>query len=873
MSQTVRHSLQLQIDQLTREILNATEKAWEAQKNKQLKQNTFWLDEKRKLSEERTKLQKKLHQTPSEESSIKPRTGQEIKEKIVSLNKMAQAADKNMRRALAEKQLSQANTYLRQRNQFNSEVRHLNELLNPTTPAIKPKKPKLLSHKEIKDKIKKYNKKALEADTQMRIALKDKKLEKANELLQQRNYLNAEAKKLMALLENPSNTNNEKTATAIEKREILPIKTLVDSNEKKPAKTESKETDQKETSIAPLSKTELKNKICEYNKKAQQADKEMRIALSEKKLLKANELLQKRNQFNTEAKELLKQLKVPITTDSARQNITPIKKKTVSRKELKKKLKDANRRALDADKAMRIALEKKQYKRANELLKRRNRFNAEARKINLLLNPVISTEMRTNKEKIDSSETKITDKKLSQGSNISKKEEAPIKKKLAKIQGLVTTKVNSIDKKQTSFATKIAEKTIGYRLGFIKFFYKRRELQQEIIAAQKNSSSPNNDQLIRLNNELKQHLKHPPKAYVEDHAHNEIILHLLDKVDERGIAYFNFPEITASTIGAPLKQLRNQQDLKDFIQNYTKKEQKSGSGKRVLSKYFIRDIMQVKAPLTICDLVLEDAIMDSATVKNGFVNLFDKIVDDANQEIIRLQDESDDPLMPKVLRPIGRFDCVGHRDAIQLIPPMQNGIDQFSGAILSDTTVQDNIISSTAKLQGIFSTDGAFKNLKIINNQIHTEGSHKICILGLLSGEVTQNTDLNGEAVEIKIQPLRLGGGTPITNFFILGFSEGCSYQYGYIKGVSNTEVDRRSKKVVRGKGYDQRKYLLDFNMDRFIEYYRNHAKLRGRFEAIKDCVEKMLKEGDAVRCNAASLEALEEGASLKKATQIAKAN
>ena len=873
MSQTVRHSLQLQIDQLTREILNATEKAWEAQKNKQLKQNTFWLDEKRKLSEERTKLQKKLHQTPSEESSIKPRTGQEIKEKIVSLNKMAQAADKNMRRALAEKQLSQANTYLRQRNQFNSEVRHLNELLNPTTPAIKPKKPKLLSHKEIKDKIKKYNKKALEADTQMRIALKDKKLEKANELLQQRNYLNAEAKKLMALLENPSNTNNEKTATAIEKREILPIKTLVDRNEKKPAKTESKETDQKETSIAPLSKTELKNKICEYNKKAQQADKEMRIALSEKKLLKANELLQKRNQFNTEAKELLKQLKVPITTDSARQNITPIKKKTVSRKELKKKLKDANRRALDADKAMRIALEKKQYKRANELLKRRNRFNAEARKINLLLNPVISTEMRTNKEKIDSSETKITDKKLSQGSNISKKEEAPIKKKLAKIQGLVTTKVNSIDKKQTSFATKIAEKTIGYRLGFIKFFYKRRELQQEIIAAQKNASSPNNDQLIRLNNELKQHLKHPPKAYVEDHAHNEIILHLLDKVDERGIAYFNFPEITASTIGAPLKQLRNQQDLKDFIQNYTKKEQKSGSGKRVLSKYFIRDIMQVKAPLTICDLVLEDAIMDSATVKNGFVNLFDKIVDDANQEIIRLQDESDDPLMPKVLRPIGRFDCVGHRDAIQLIPPMQNGIDQFSGAILSDTTVQDNIISSTAKLQGIFSTDGAFKNLKIINNQIHTEGSHKICILGLLSGEVTQNTDLNGEAVEIKIQPLRLGGGTPITNFFILGFSEGCSYQYGYIKGVSNTEVDRRSKKVVRGKGYDQRKYLLDFNMDRFIEHYRNHAKLRGRFEAIKDCVEKMLKEGDAVRCNAASLEALEEGASLKKATQIAKAN
>ncbi len=161
---------------------------------------------------------------------------------------MAQAADKNMRRALADKQLSQANTYLRQRNQFNSEIRHLNELLNPTTPAIKQKKPKLLDHKEIKDKIKKYNKKALEADTQMRVALKDKKLEKANELLQQRNYLNAEAKKLTVLIEKQNNTNNEKksiTETAIEKKETTPIKTLVNNTKKKPAKKELKEANKK----------------------------------------------------------------------------------------------------------------------------------------------------------------------------------------------------------------------------------------------------------------------------------------------------------------------------------------------------------------------------------------------------------------------------------------------------------------------------------------------------------------------------------------------------------------------------------------------------------------------------------------------------
>ena len=885
MSQTVRHTLQAQIDQLTREILNATEKAWEAQKNKQLKQNTFWLDEKRKLTEERTELQKKLHQTPNDDNSIKPQTRQEIKEKIISLNKMAQAADKNMRRALDDKQLSQANTYLRQRNQFNAEVRHLNELLNASNPVkIEPEKPKVFDLEEIKYKIKKYNKKALEADAEMRVSLREKKLEKANELLQQRNYLNSEAKKLTVLL---SSLNKQ------DERKIPTINNLIDTTEKNPRTTNNSiTTDGKEKAIgnipkttqqvspsAALSRAEVKNKIYDFNKKAQQADKEMRIALSEKRLLKANTLLQERNQFNSEVKKLLQQLQTPKnkTTDQATQNIKPVKKKTISRKDLKKKLKDANRRALDSDKAMRLSLKDKQYQRANKLLKRRNKFNAEARKINLLLNP-INPSIPSNST-LEATSTIASPKEiireLPQGLGFIKKEE--ITKEItttqqsAESQYSMATLENLVDQLPVSFAAKIAEKMIGYRLGFIKFFYKRQELQQQIEAVKEENSENRKNTLIALNNELKQHLNHPPKAYVEDHAHNELILYLLDKVDERGIHYFDFPEITVSSIGAPLKQLRNQQDLNDFIQDYTEEEQDSGSGKRVLIKYFIRDIIQVKCPLTICDLVLKDAIMETASMEYGFVNLFDKIINKANQEIIRLQDESDDPLMPKVLRPIGRFNCVGHRDAIQLIPPMQNGIDQFSGAILSDTTVQDNIIESKAKLQGIFSTDGAFRNLKIINNKINICGSHKISILGMLSGEVTGNTDLSGKALDPKIQPLRLGGGTSITNFFVLGFSKECSYQYEHIEGISGTDLDRRSKKIVQGKGYDPRKYLLDFNMDRFIEHYQCNGKIQGRFEAIKDSVERMLKEGDAVKCNTASLKALESGASLKEATEIAK--
>ncbi len=888
MPQIVRNRLQNQIDQLTREILDATEKAWEAQKADKQKQNSFWLDEKRKLTTERTELQQKLHQAPVEDNSIKPQTRQEIKAKIISLNKQAQVADKNMRRALEDKELSQANSYLRQRNQFNAEVKNLNKLLNPVNQTVaktkqppKETKPQPLTREQIKAKIKDYNKRALEADTQMRISLREKKLEKANELLQQRNYLNAEAKKLTEKLQSPAKKVEHKiptvTAPVVPKQEVTP------------AHQKTKQPDP--TSEQPLSREEIKKKIIEYNAKARKADKDMRIALGERRLLDANELLQHRNRFNNEAKSLLRQLQAPKTNN--KQKSTQKAEKVLSRAELKKRLIAANKKALNADRAMRASLGEKKYQQANDYLKQRNLFNGEAKKIGLLLNPprpsVQSTTppIHTEKTKPEKKETNITEtntpaekthqvksitettksaEKLPQGFGIS--ETVPSPEKNYQTQATTSSLGNQIDQASTNFARKIAQQTIDYRLGFIKFFYKKRDLQQQINA---NRSGKSTTKVTNLEAELKNHLKHPPKAYVEDHAHNEIILHLLDKVDERGIAYFNFPEITATTIGAPLKQLRNQQDFTDFVQSYTEKERDSGSGKRILLKYFIRNIMQVKCPLTISDLVLHDAIMDTATMEYGYVNLFDKIVNQANQELIRLQDESDDPLMPKVLRPIGTFDCLGHRDAIQLIPPMYDGIDQFSGAVLPDTTIQDNVISSTAKLQGIFSTDGAFRNLKIINNKINTAGDHKIAILGMLDGEVTGNTDIDGKALEIKIQPLRLGGGTPLTNFFVLGFSEACSYQYGHIKGVSGTEKDRRSKKVVRGhKAYDQRKYLLDFNMDRFIKHYQCHAKPRGRFNAIKDCIERMLKEGDAVKCNPASLDALENGASLKEATAIA---
>ena len=817
MSQTVHNTLQLQIDQLTREILNATEKAWEAQKKKDWTRNTFWIEEKKKLTAERTTLQQQFHQTPSQQDSIKPTTHQEIKQQIRHLNHKALEADQHMRSALENKQLSQANTFLRQRNQFNAEVKHLSELLpsnndDPVSDSTQKTTDKSPSREDIERKINDYNEKALRAGQQMRTALNERKLEKANELLQQRNYLNAEVKKLTELLK-PATEPSTTPHTA----------QLSDNNP--PAATQDPDT--------------LRRMIKDYSAKALLADRKMRDALGEKDLEKAHHFLQQRNSFNGEAKRLLEVLKATLqeklivtNNNNKSEPDVPI----LNRAELKRKILELNKAALQADASIHAALQEKHYEKANEFLNERNLFNAEAKRLSQLLSAELAT---SSQQVLASPNQEIIEE--------NEEEQAPV-----------------------AFATCTAQKYIDYRLAFVKHFHQKRELEAKIASEQSVSCNVLSEELLGLQNALQEHCATAPLPYIEDHIHNDIVLHLLAQTDENGVARFNFPEISDTSIGAPLQQLRNHNDLECFISSCTEEGLDIINGKRVLTRHFIRDIIQIRCSMTISDFIFHDAIMDTAEVENGFVACFDSLINEVNDEITRLHGESDDPQIPTILRSISHFGGLAHRDAIQLIPPAQDGIDQFSGSILADTTIQDNIIYSSAKLQGIFSTDGAFDNLQIINNKIRTEGEHKISILGMLSGKVIDNTDLHGNEIDIRIQPLRLGGGAAITNFFILGFAPDCSYQYEFIEGISDTPLDRRSKKVVLGAYYDPRKYYLNFDMDLFIEYYKLHDKACGRFEAIKEIIEQMEAEGDAVKCNEKALEALENGATQQEAVEIA---
>jgi len=119
-----------------------------------------------------------------------------------------------------------------------------------------------------------------------------------------------------------------------------------------------------------------------------------------------------------------------------------------------------------------------------------------------------------------------------------------------------------------------------------------------------------------------------------------------------------------------------------------------------------------------------------------------------------------------------------HRDAIQLIPPKKIDpsrkikiagkpsqawiiCDQMSGAILENATIEAcRVRSPKGPLQGIFSSDGFFTNLNVLNNDIQTAGSHSIVFNGMLSGEISGNTlrQVGNKAPAIHLYPARFGG-------------------------------------------------------------------------------------------------------------------
>ena len=148
-----------------------------------------------------------------------------------------------------------------------------------------------------------------------------------------------------------------------------------------------------------------------------------------------------------------------------------------------------------------------------------------------------------------------------------------------------------------------------------------------------------------------------------------------------------------------------------------------------------------------------------------------------------------------------------HRDAIQLIPPALhkeiNGVsrrigDQLAGTVLNNVCIEGCTIEAPyGPLQGIFASDGMHRNLKILNNDIKTRGSHTISIAGLLTGGVISGNTLRqvkgGEIPKIRLYPARVGGNMAedgVVTILSFAHEKGCeSVSYDSVAQDGNENI------------------------------------------------------------------------------------
>jgi len=268
----------------------------------------------------------------------------------------------------------------------------------------------------------------------------------------------------------------------------------------------------------------------------------------------------------------------------------------------------------------------------------------------------------------------------------------------------------------------------------------------------------------------------------QDHAHNAILSYLLKSRETTQDDHVPAYEAITRGLNHPLYHLRKSTDLRK-VKN---------------SDFFIRDFLMLhtqggesaRDPLTLKGISIRDGAIGS-----DFSDEFDLLVQEINDQ------NPDSPI------DIYEFHQLAHRDGLQLIPN-DGSVNQFMGATMSHVSVRGNTIESEGALQGIFASDGAFRNLHILHNRIRTAGKHSIAIAGMLSGKISGNIirGAHGAATsKATLYPLRIGGGA---NIKILSFSNqaGISpgddnyYEYEAIEGDQDI-VDLRSVRPVSNRG------------------------------------------------------------------------
>ena len=269
--------------------------------------------------------------------------------------------------------------------------------------------------------------------------------------------------------------------------------------------------------------------------------------------------------------------------------------------------------------------------------------------------------------------------------------------------------------------------------------------------------------------------------------------------------------------------------LFNAIPNYTNRQ--------AAASFFVRDFVQVRrgvnggsSPLIVENLLINDLL---ASENGGFVARFDQYISQVNAT------RANQYQFPM-------FSGVAHRDAIQLIPV--NRYERYAGKVLQNVTIRNNIIYSDADVQGIFASDGAFKQLTIANNYITTNGKHTISISGMLSGTISGNKNVEGNVLQnnkITLYPMRIGGGA---NIMIVGFTNRVAnshpnyYEYEPIAGiVPESDIRRCGVRNTPNATYYDR-----VNMNQFWAEY-NRSGYQGHIASqMRELMQKLVSGGNA---------------------------
>ena len=164
-----------------------------------------------------------------------------------------------------------------------------------------------------------------------------------------------------------------------------------------------------------------------------------------------------------------------------------------------------------------------------------------------------------------------------------------------------------------------------------------------------------------------------------------------------------------------------------------------------------------------------------------------------------------------------------HRDAVQIIPSQGHAM---LGALINDFGFYNNIIESTSFIQGVFMSDGMISNFGIACNTFNydTSKNNILTLTGALSGYIGNNYNIDGELLEVILEPLRLGGGS---NVYIIGFAQGEAVSYREITGNNyKPENDHRQGPKNRSmyNKYTKNRaiFLKDFRLKDFMHVAAN---------------------------------------------------